>query len=263
MDQRDKLTIGMATFNDADGVWFTLQALQMYQCLEGCELIVIDNFGCDRTRRACELSGAKYVKWTETTGTAAPRQRLFEVASGDVVLCVDSHVLIAPRAITQLREATLGADMLQGPLLGRGDHWEPIWRDCMYGAWAWSYGAWGNSDGACADNGEHEITMQGLGLFAMRRDAFPGLNSGFRGFGGEEGYLHEKVRRAGGIVRSCPWLSWSHRPFGPTYKPNINDRIRNYIIGWTELGWDVGQVVEHFTAMGFREQCNRILRAAR
>ena len=41
-----ELTIGMATYNDFDGVYFTLQALRLYQDLEQTELLVIDNYGC-------------------------------------------------------------------------------------------------------------------------------------------------------------------------------------------------------------------------
>ena len=52
--------------------------------------------------------------------------------------------------------------------------------------------------GTDPDNPPFEITMQGLGLFACRRDAWPGFNPAFRGFGGEEGYIHEKIRQRGG-----------------------------------------------------------------
>ena len=67
-----------------------------------------------------------------------------------------------------------------------------------------------------------EIAMQGLGLFACRRSAWPGLNPRLRGFGGEEGYLHERFRRRGGRVLCHPRLGWAHRfarPIGIPY-PN-------------------------------------------
>ena len=91
--------------------------------------------------------------------------------------------------------------------------------------------------------------MQGLGLFACRRDAWPGLNPRFRGFGGEEGYLHEKVRQAGGRVLCHPDLRWAHRftrPSGPPYRPTWEDRVRNYRLGWGEIGWDVTPMEDHF-----------------
>ena len=81
--------------------------------------------------------------------------------------------------------------------------------------------------------------MQGMGLFACRKDAWPGFNPLFRGFGAEEGYIHEKVRQGGGRTLCLPFLRWMHRfnrPLGAPY-PNIwEDRIRNYYIGWRELG---------------------------
>jgi hypothetical protein len=93
--------------------------------------------------------------------------------------------------------------------------------------------------------------MQGLGLFACRRQAWPGLNPRFRGFGGEEGYLHEKVRRAGGLVLCHPAVGWAHRfarPQGAPYRPSWEERLRNYLIGWKEIGWDTTSVEAHFRA---------------
>ena len=93
--------------------------------------------------------------------------------------------------------------------------------------------------------------MQGLGLFACRRAAWPGFNPDFRGFGGEEGYIHEKFRRAGGRTLCLPFLRWMHRftrPLGIPYVNRWEDRLRNYLIGFRELGLDTAPVVEHFKA---------------
>ncbi len=70
-----------------------------------------------------------------------------------------------------------------------------------------------------------------------------------RGFGGEEGYLHEKVRQGGGRVLCHPDVRWAHRftrPSGPPYRPTWEDRIRNYRLGWGEVGWDVAPMEAHF-----------------
>jgi hypothetical protein len=91
--------------------------------------------------------------------------------------------------------------------------------------------------------------MQGLGLFACRKAAWPGFNRKFRGFGGEEGYIHEKFRRQGGRVLCLPFLRWAHRfdrPSGTRYENRWEDRIRNYLIGWHELGMDSQATLEHF-----------------
>jgi len=112
------------------------------------------------------------------------------------------------------------------------------------------YGTWDvNPAGADPDQPPFEIPMQGLGLFACRREAWPGFNPAFRGFGGEEGYIHEKFRRRGGRALCLPFLRWMHRfnrPLGTPYANQWEDRVRNYLIGFRELGWDTAPVVDHF-----------------
>src|SRR5919108_3704721 len=94
------LTIGMATYNDFDGVYFTLQALRLYQDLRDTELLVVDNYGCRHTRDLVEgWVQARYVLATAVVGTAAAKGRVLREARGDAVLCCDSHVLFAPGVV--------------------------------------------------------------------------------------------------------------------------------------------------------------------
>jgi hypothetical protein len=91
--------------------------------------------------------------------------------------------------------------------------------------------------------------MQGLGVFSCRKDAWPGFHPQFRGFGGEEGYIHEKFRQAGHLCLCLPWLRWMHRfgrPNGVRYPLTVEDKLRNYVLGHAELGLDLGPVLEHF-----------------
>jgi hypothetical protein len=115
------------------------------------------------------------------------------------------------------------------------------------------YGCWATDErGKDPDAAPFEIPMQGLGLFACRKSAWPGFNSRFRGFGGEEGYLHEKFRQAGGRVLCLPFLRWMHRfhrPMGIPYVNTWEDRLRNYLIGFNEVGWNTQPVEEHFTEL--------------
>ena len=53
------LTIGMPTYNDFDGVYFTLQALRSYQDLRDTELLVVDNYGCPEHEAAGGRLGAR------------------------------------------------------------------------------------------------------------------------------------------------------------------------------------------------------------
>ncbi len=256
-----RLTVAMASFQDFHRTEFTVQALRMYQDMNECEILVVDNYGCDRTRDFCNGWGgvARYIRYTDIQGTAAPRQRVFDEARGDAVLCIDSHVLLAPGVVSKVWEWFQlhpdSKDMLQGPMLYddlrmTAIAMDPEWRDEMYGTW---------KHGTVEE--PTEIPMHGLGLFAMRKAAWPGFNPAFRGFGGEEGYIHEKVRRAGGKVLCMPWLKWWHCFHGtPNYKLTVEDKFRNYLIGHRELDQDAKPVIAHFAERLPRATLQSIIR---
>jgi hypothetical protein len=214
---------------------------------------VVDNFGCQYTRDFVrDWAGATYVLATDNVGTATAKDLVFRRASGAAVLCCDSHVLFMPGVIARLkqwyRDEQDCADLLQGPLVyddgtQLSSHFEPVWREQMWGIWA-------TDPRALDPDGEpFEIPMQGLGAFSCRADAWPGFHPGFRGFGGEEGYLHEKFRRAGNRCLCLPWLRWMHRfgrPRGTPYPLTVEDKLRNYVLGHDEFGLDLTPVLTHF-----------------
>jgi hypothetical protein len=264
-----ELTIGMATYDDFDGVYFTLQALRLYHDLDSTELLVVDNHGCEHTRSlVCDWVRGTYVRATDIVGTAATKDLVFRRASGRAVLCCDSHVLFVPGAIARLRtfhrEHPDCVDLLQGPLLYDdaelvSTHFEPVWRGQMWGIWAT------DPRGSDGDGEPFEIPMQGMGVFSCRADAWPGFHPGFRGFGGEEGYLHEKFRQAGGRCLCLPWLRWMHRfgrPRGPAYPLTIEDKLRNYVLGHSELGLDISPVLAHFSEFLPADRIRRVAEAA-
>jgi hypothetical protein len=115
------------------------------------------------------------------------------------------------------------------------------------------HGQWSTDErGIHLDASPFEIQSQGMGLFAHDRNSWPGFNPLFRGFGGEEGYLQEKVRQHGGHVRCLPFLRWVHRfprPHGTPYKVRTWDKCRNALIGHVELGLDPRPVMEHFLTL--------------
>jgi glycosyltransferase involved in cell wall biosynthesis len=249
------LTIGMATYNDYNGVYFTLQALRLYQDLRDTELLVVDNYGCPDTKQLVEgwVHGARYVLATEVRGTAAAKDRVFREARGEAVLCCDSHVMFTPGAIRKLKEYYSEhpecPDLLQGPLVYDdlqtiSTHFEPVWRGEMWGIWQT------DPRGQDPEGEPFEIPMQGMGVFSCRKGAWPGFNPMFRGFGWEEGYIHEKIRRSGGRCLCLPWLRWTHRfgrPAGLGYSLTVEEKLRNYLIGHAELGWDLAPVLAHFS----------------
>lgn len=253
-----KLTIGMATFDDYDGVYFSVMAIRMFhpEVKDETEILVIDNNPggpCSEPLRSMEksVSGYRYVANDEVKGTSV-RNFVFHEARTDYVMCIDSHVFIESGAIRKLIDYFDShpgiSDLLQGPLVSDNlndlaTHFEPVWRQGMFGIWGF------DDRGKDAEAESFEIPMQGLGLAACRKDAWPGYNRRFSGFGGEEGYIHQKFRNAGARTLCLPFLRWVHRferPMGTGYKNVWKDRIRNYLIGFEEVGLDTQPVFEHF-----------------
>ena len=57
------------------------------------------------------------------------------------------------------------------------------------------------------------------------------------------------MRQAGGRTLCLPWLRWLHRfsrPGGVPYPLFIEDKLRNYIIGHSELGLPLEPIIAHF-----------------
>jgi glycosyltransferase involved in cell wall biosynthesis len=262
----------MACYDDFDGAYFTCQALKLYHAGLVDEIIVVDNHpACariaddrDQSRDVrisrslqgyCHTIGAKYVGMPTPNGTAAPRNRVFQEATGDVVICIDSHVLLAPNAIAELRkffeQNPHTMDLVQGPmaydwLTQFETHFQDQWRGEMWGTWG--------SDNEALERGEpFEISAMGLGLFACRKEAWLGFNRDFRGFGGEEWYIHEKFRQAGRKTLCIPQVQWCHRFGRPgaangvaPYRLDKLDKVHNYIIGLRELGISTERMEKHF-----------------
>jgi hypothetical protein len=266
-----RLTVGMATYDDYDGVFFTIQSIRLHnpELADALEFVVIDNNPggpCSKALKRLEgsVGGYRYAPRGELSGTAI-RNAIFEEAASELVLCLDSHVLIVPGALSRLIDVLESPehrlDLLQGPLLyddlrRMATHFRPGWDGGMYGIWDC------DARGTHPDAPAFDIPMQGLGLFACRGDAWPGFNPRFRGFGGEEGYLHEKFRRRGGRTLCLPFLRWLHRferPLGTPYAIRWEDRMRNYWIGFRELGWDTAEMEQHFRGLLGAERASRIL----
>ncbi len=265
-----RLTVGMTTFDDYDGVYFTIQSLRTsHPELAGeLEFVVVDNNpggSCSEalSQLGKSIDGYRYVPRGEWSGTAM-KNAVFEEASSPYVLCLDSHVLVAPGALTKLL-AYFSAnpdsrDLLQGPLVyddlsNTSTHMDPQWRGGMYGIWA------NDPRGADPAAPPFEIPMQGMGLFASSRSAWAGFNPKFRGFGAEEGYIHEKTRQRGGQTLCLPFLRWVHRfnrPLGAPYVNCWEDRMRNYVIGFNELGLDTAAMKAHFAELLGAETAARI-----
>jgi len=242
-----KWSIVMPSYNNLCEVWFTVQALRLYHDLSDAEIVVVDNFGDDGLQAFVEKSGAgkvRYDRYTAITGVSAAKNRAIEIARGDYVLCMDSHIMIKPGT---LDVTPPGDDLVQGPLMQSDCRnywltWRPEWRSNMWGVWGPVVKE--------LPTEPVEIWAQGAGFFACRRESWLGFNPGFRQFGGETGYIQEKYRKYGRKVWCDPRMVWMHLFYNQGRKipfpAQMVNRVRNYILGFEELGLDTKQIEDHF-----------------
>jgi len=237
----------------------------------------------------CSKARVVYHPYEGPPTTAGSRQKVFQLASAPVVCVLDCHILprwggfvqsvldaveVNPRAIHQ---GPLWLDNLRS----WHTHFKPEWREGMWGTWQT---ATLHPSGVIVDLGiidskkiatpifggeplpadgweawslvsvetwapPFEIPGQGLGMFACRKDVWPGFNPHFRGFGGEEMYIHAKARQLGIPTLCQPSLGWIHRfgrPNGVPYPNTWYDRCRNYVLGHRELGLPLDDVRSEF-----------------
>lgn len=259
------LSIGMATYDDFHGVYFTIQALRMYHAIcatDDVELIILDNNpeGTHGQNIKNLVSGwmANKVKYIPYTGTPSTfnKYKIVDYAEGKYIMILDCHVMLVPGSIEKLLEYYKNnpgcKDIIQGPLLyddlnNYATEFKPEWRDDMYGIW--------HSNREAYEKGEpFNIALQGMGMCSFEKTAWPGISPHFRGFGGEEGYIHEKFRQNGGRAVCIPQLKWVHRfgrPDGVKYPLALEDRIWNYFIGWLDITKDpqhhmIISIIDHF-----------------
>lgn len=241
-----KLTIGIPTYRDYDGLYFTLMSLRLHHNLGlSCcdyEIIIIDNDPMWEhsalVKKLANFINAKYIPVSYKTGTSV-KWLIPQYATGEYVLIMDSHVLLGPGAIDSLmkyyEEHPDTKNLIHGTLMyddfrTMSTSFKPGWSGHMYGTWQF--------DEEFHQHKPFEIQMSGMGLFSFKKEHFPQLNPDLQGFAPEEWYVHEKFRRNGGTVISIPGLIWMHRfdrPHGVPYPFSVEDRVRNYYMEWLEL----------------------------
>ena len=248
----------MATSEDFEGVFFTTQAIRInnLERLDEIEIIIIDNNPDSAegkaTKEHARKIGARYHPEKQWRSTAV-RDLVFRFSKAEWVLCMDPHVLLEPQTIPRIlkfiEDNPTSRDLYGGGLfydnLGNGvaTNMEPQWRSQMFGIWEHQ------KKGQDPNADPFEIPLHGLGLFMQKKSAWQGFSHLFLGFGGEEGYIHEKVKRAGARNIMLPWLRWNHRfsrPRSVPYSLKIEERVSNYFIGWKETEKNVQEIHDHF-----------------
>ncbi len=254
-----KLTIGMAVHDDYDGLYFTIQAIRLFhkEVLNDVEFVIVDNNPDSNhgkhIRQLCDwiTEPCQYLPYINKKSTTV-RNKIFDLAETPYVLSVDCHVLLEAGSLKRLIDYyDAGLDqgnLIHGPLVYDNmdhisTHFDLEWSQCMWGKWGT------DPRGINPDAEPFEIPAQGCGLFSCRKDSWLRFNDEFQGFGGEEGYIHKKYQKAGKKTMCLPFLRWVHRfgrPNGATYPNNIEQRYRNYMIGFKELGLSHNDATEHF-----------------
>ena len=245
-----KLTIGMATYDDYDGVFFTIQSLRMHHRIcntDAVQFVVMDTNPSSPHGKEVKTfvtqnlkNGSKYIAKTSGNISSFNKYEIVEHADGKYILILDCHVLLQLSAIENLLNYYWKnpdcKDLVQGPLLydnldNVSTHFDKKWSGDMYGVWA-------TNEEKYKQGQPFEISMQGMGLCSFEKKNWPGISQHFRGFGAEEGYIAEKFRLNGGRNICLPQLKWNHRfgrPSGVKYRLVLEDRIYNYFLGWLEM----------------------------
>ena len=270
------LTIGFAVYGEFDSVWATLEGIRANHdpMHAKVDLVVVDNAPrrCRRTEATTKSVGGRYYYRPDLNGTSRPRDACFRFSKTPWTAVGDGHIILETGAVDAMLAFAAAneksKDLIHGPLINdagqlQSTGWTQPFPPGLWGEWLcspharmvweeamtrWTHG--GNPvptpREALDKLSPWEIHSMGLGLWMMRTAAWPGFNSHFRSFGGEEGYIHEKVRRLGGKVLLHPSIRWRHKfrdiqgwDANPMpYSWTDADHIRNMIFGHRELGID-------------------------
>lgn len=242
------LTISMATYDDFDGVFFSTQSIRMHQDLpENTEFLVLDNnpesaHGKQLKHFAKDVPNMRVVDVTDRKSSFV-KYDVFKLAKGDIILGLDCHVLLQTGFIAAMMEYwsrnPSSKNMLTGPLLydnlrATSEQINPVWR-------GHDFGIWGDNKEGMKSGEPFEVPAQGMGCFSFIRANAPAINPHFKGFGGEEWYMAEKVRQSGGLVVCHPKMGWNHRFNWPqrTFPLLTTEKVANYYIGFLEIYGDL------------------------
>lgn len=259
---KPKLTIGCACWDDVEGVFWTMSILRQFHLPatptvnSTVELLVVDDMPTEQKdlRHLCNLLQAKYVHKPKNKGPAHAKNSVFEEASGEYTLLVDSHVLCLPNSIDYLlngiNDNKIQRDIWSGPLVNEhgaiiATELDPQWRGEFFGTW--------NTDPEINIKEVKEIIGMGSAYFCLNTQQFldiGGFPQEFQGFAGEEIILSEINRQKTGGKHYCHnALKWQHRFLRTkpvSYTLTVNDKFMNYLIGFYKCGWNCEAIKKYF-----------------
>lgn len=156
-----RITIGMATYNDFEGVWATLQSIFLHNdwdSPEDVQIVIVDTspIGSEHRKLVLDLvnKGGHFLKGSRTTnfkyldmsnnpGTTLPRDKVFDVADAPYVCVMDCHVMLRSNTLLKLLhwfEETKFDGLVHGPILYDNlhtisTHFDDQFRGGMWGTW--------------------------------------------------------------------------------------------------------------------------------
>ncbi|CAK9099169.1 Tape measure protein (TMP), partial [Durusdinium trenchii] len=275
------LTVVVPTRDDYYGCWNTVNSLLDHHGDVVDEIIVVDNGpkGSEHSQllqsQFGNLSRVRYDRIIGPESSCRYKDRGIRQASSEFVLCCDSHVLFPAGVLARLKEYCARhrqtSDLLMGPICHRAGQvmatqqalyaWEnltPQGAEVLHGVVCrgGNLGAWATDPRGLDPEGEpFEIQQNGTGAFACRTAAWPGWPPTFNGHGGNETFLMESFRQAGGRVLCLPFFRWTHnfgrtsqwtdkqgRPTKVPYDMQWAPKAANYLSGFVMLDrpqlWD-------------------------
>jgi len=288
------LTIGMATFDDAARVRWTINALRETHARElrdagySWEIVVVNNNpkpGDDYSNHSRHLRifnessdpPVRVIDFGEKQGTFPPKAHVFDVARGEWVIVIDCHCLIRAGALKEsLDWLTAHREfdgLIHGVLIGDSGqrlytHQEREYRDNMLAMWQNYNGPDANLPNNARPSEWAEVKsvpQHGAFLFGCRRDAWPTdkIPKGLRGFGGDEN-VDALFRSLGRKVVTFDWLHVWHDfirmdqlyGFERTISTALVDRLRNDVL-WLIASGETHRVVEALEHYQVAEQDKR------
>jgi glycosyltransferase involved in cell wall biosynthesis len=244
------LTVGFPTCHDYSGAVFTIQSLLINHRdlvdTGDLQILVVDNTPDEKYRlrlkeqiKNINNDNVRYIEHAEMKGPADAKNQVFANSKTDWTICIDSHVLfpadVIPKVMKEI-QSLFQSDLYSGPMImNNGDHSTHM--DEQWRGHAW--GIWRQDQSVLNSRYPVKVWGQGCGLLLCHTKNWLGFSEDFNGFGGEEGYIHEKYRLNNREFFILPYLRWWHRFGNPDvkhYNITLYSKVRNYVVSNLELG---------------------------
>jgi hypothetical protein len=155
-----EVSVVMASAFDYDGPIWTIQTTRAMQDTTGVEFVVLDNAPDSpegkllaknfRDKKFVHgTAGCTYIPLKSPMGTAVSRETAIRAASGKIVICCDSHIMMLdPKALSKLVrwfkarpkfKGIVSGPMFYDDLNNYETHFNPMWRGEMWGVWGQAF----------------------------------------------------------------------------------------------------------------------------